>query len=90
MLALLFEFIGTFVFFYVIANVGDPLSIAAAFFGAVVFAAKVSGANLNPGVSFMMYLLKRIDATTLLQYALVQLLAGTCVVVLHNSPLLFS
>jgi len=90
MLPLLFEFVGTFVFFYVIANVGDPLSIAAAFFGAVVFAAKVSGAHLNPGVSFMMFLLKNINGTQLVQYALVQLLAATCVVVLRNSQALLS
>ena len=90
MLPLIFEYVGTFVFFYVIANVGDPMSVAAAFFGSVVFAAKVSGANFNPGVSFMMYLLKKMDAATLMQYILVQLLAATTVVFLKNSQLLMS
>lgn len=82
MLPLLFEFVGTLVFFYVIANVGQPLAIAAALLGAIFFGAAVSGAHYNPGVSFMMWLMNKISSTQLVQYVLVQCLAAATVVLL--------
>jgi len=82
MLNLLFEFIGTLVFFYVIANVGQPIAIAAALLGVIFFGAGVSGAHYNPGVSFMMWLLNKITTTQMLQYILVQFVAGATVVLL--------
>lgn len=85
MLPLLFEFIGTFVFFYVIANVGQPIAIASALLGAIFFGASVSGAHYNPGVSFMMYLLNKINIVQLVQYVAVQCLAAASVVMISNS-----
>jgi len=85
MLPLLFEFLGTLVFFYVIFNVGEPISIAAALLGVIFFGAAVSGAHYNPGVSFLMWLGGRISLGTALQYVLVQLLAAATVVLLSTS-----
>ena len=85
MLPLLFEFIGTLVFFYVIANVGQPISVAAALLGVIFFGAAVSGAHYNPGVSFMMWLMNKISSTQLIQYVLVQGLAAATVVLLSQS-----
>lgn len=85
MLPLLFEFIGTLVFFYVIANVGQPIPIAAALLGVIFFGAAISGAHYNPGVSFMMWLLGKINSTKLIQYILVQCLAAATVVMLSQS-----
>jgi glycerol uptake facilitator-like aquaporin len=85
MLPLLFEFVGTLVFFYVIANVGQPIAISAALLGVIFFGAAVSGAHYNPGVSFMMWLLNKISSTQLVQYVLVQGLAAATVVLLSQS-----
>lgn len=85
MLALLFEYLGTLIFFYVIFNVGEPIAIAAALLGAIFFGAAVSGAHYNPGVSFLMWLSGRIGGTQAMQYVLVQLLAAATVVLLSPS-----
>lgn len=85
MYPLLFEFIGTFIFFYVIAKVGKPIPIAVALLAAIYFGAAVSGAHFNPGVSFMMYLLQKINWTTMVQYITVQLLAAGTVVLLSRA-----
>ena len=85
MLPLLFEFIGTLVFFYVIANVGQPIAIAAALLGTIFFGAAVSGAHYNPGVSFMMWLMNKISSTQLIQYILVQCVAAATVVLLSQA-----
>jgi len=85
MLPLLFEFIGTLVFFYVILNVGEPIAIAAALLGAIFFGAAVSGAHYNPGVTFLMWLAGKVTAATALQYVVVQLLAAATVILLTGT-----
>jgi len=85
MLPLLFEFIGTLVFFYVILNVGEPVAIAAALLGAIFFGAAVSGAHYNPGVTFLMWLAGKIPLATAAQYIVVQLLAAATVVLLTGT-----
>lgn len=85
MLSLLFEFIGTLVFFYVIFNVGEPIPIAASLLGVIFFGVAISGAHYNPGVSFLMWLGGKIPISTALQYVLVQLLAAATVILLSTS-----
>ena len=85
MLPLLFEFIGTLVFFYVILNVGEPIAIAAALLGTIYFGAAVSGAHYNPGVSFLMWLTQKISFPQMIQYVLVQLLAAATVTLISNT-----
>jgi len=82
MLPLLFEFLGTLVFFYVIFNVGEPIAIAAALLGVIFFGAAISGAHYNPGVSLMMWLGGKISSATFVQYVLVQSLAAATVILL--------
>ena len=87
-LPVLFEFIGTFIFFYVIFNVGEPIAIAAALLGVIFFGASVSGAHFNPGVSFLMWMGGRITSLVLIQYIAAQLLAAVTVIYLTNPTLL--
>jgi len=82
---LLFEFLGTLIFFYVIVNIGQPIPVAAAFLGAVFFSVAVSGAHLNPGVSFMMWLLNKMSSVQMLQYILVQCVAAATVVLMSQT-----
>lgn len=83
-LPILFEFLGTLIFFYVIFNVGEPVAIAAALLGVIFFGASVSGAHFNPGVSFLMWLGGRITSGVLIQYVTAQLLAAVTVIYLTN------
>lgn len=76
MLAILFEYLGSLIFYFVIAYIGQPIAVAAAFLGAVFFSYLVSGAHLNPAVSAMMYLMHKIDGVKLVQYIAAQLLAA--------------
>ena len=84
MIELVFEFLGTLIFFFVILNVGQPIAIAAAFLGAVFFAASISGAHFNPGVTFLMWLVGKIQSVTAIQYVISQLLAAATVVYLSR------
>lgn len=87
-LPILFEFVGTLVFFYVIFNVGEPIAIAAALLGVLFFAFQVSGGHFNPGVSMLMWLGGKITSLVLVQYVAAQLLAAVAVIYLTNPALL--
>lgn len=84
LLPLLFEYLGTLIFLYVVLNVGEPIAIAAALLGAIFFGAAVSGAHFNPGITFLMWLVGKVTSTTALQYVLAQLLAAASVVFLSG------
>lgn len=80
MFKLLAEFIGSFIFFFVILQHGKALEIAVAL-AAMIFAfAAVSGANFNPAVSFSLFLSGKLSSTDFISYVLVQLLAGALAV----------
>ncbi len=76
------EFVGTFVFLFVISlsAVGGsplaPLAIGAALMTMVYMGGHWSGAHYNPAVSFGLFLQKVIDAKTLLSYWAAQIVAG--------------
>lgn len=78
---LLTEFVGTFVFLAVIGlsvNAGAlaPLAIGLALAAMVYMGGHISGANYNPAVSFGLFLRGVLSVGTLLQYWVVQLVAG--------------
>jgi aquaporin Z len=79
---LLTEFVGTFVFFSVIALSGPigplaPLAIGTVLIAMVYMGGHISGAHYNPAVSFGLFLRRKIGATDMLLYWVTQLVAGT-------------
>ncbi len=78
---LLTEFVGTFVFFSVIALSGRtgalaPLVIGLGLTAMVYMGGHVSGAHYNPAVSFGLFLRRVIPASTMVLYWITQLIAG--------------
>jgi aquaporin Z len=78
---LLTEFVGTFVFFLVIALAGPigplaPLAIGSALMVMVYMGGHVSGAHYNPAVSLAIFLRGRLPAIELIAYWVTQLVAG--------------
>jgi len=78
---LLTEFVGTFIFFSVIALSGAagalaPLAIGAALMTMVYMGGHVSGAHYNPAVSFGVFLRGKLSGVDLALYCVVQLVAA--------------
>src|SRR5215467_6430037 len=78
---LLTEFVGTFIFLFVVALSGlagpwAPLAIGSALMVMVYMGGHVSGAHYNPAVSLGLFLRRKIDATTLAAYWVAQLVGG--------------
>jgi aquaporin Z len=78
---LLTEFVGTFIFFTVIALSGNagafaPLVIGLGLTAMVYMGGHVSGAHYNPAVSFGLWLRRAIPASTMATYWLAQVVAG--------------
>jgi len=71
------EYIGTFFFILAIfLSGGNPLIIGGALALVVFFIGKISGANVNPAISFAMFLKKELNATEMVSYMAAQLLGG--------------
>lgn len=81
---LITELVGTFVFFSVIALSGAagpfapfaPLAIGTALMAMVYMGGPISGAHYNPAVSLAAFIRRKISATDMLAYWVVQLIAG--------------
>lgn len=88
-LPILTEFIGTFLFLSVIlTSVKEayaPFAIAAGLLAVVLFAGKVSGANVNPAISIMLYLKGDLTISKCLAYIVAQILGGICALGWFNS-----
>lgn len=79
------EFIGTFVFLFVILSTTEPFAIAMALMTAIYFGSKYSGGHFNPAVSVMMYLKGSIDNVNLTGYIAMQVLGGITAFYLHKA-----
>ena len=78
---LLTEFVGTFIFFSVIALSGPigalaPLAIGSVLMAMVYMGGHISGAHYNPAVSFGVFLRRKLGSRELFLYWAVQLLAA--------------
>lgn len=69
---LLAEFIGTFVFMYAILASPTPYLIGAVFLGTILLIGGISGGHINPIVSIMMFLMKKINIQELVGYTISQ------------------
>jgi len=75
------EYLGTFFFILAIfLSGGNPLIIGGALALVVFLIGKMSGANVNPAISFAMYLKKELNTTEMLFYIVAQLLGGASAV----------
>jgi glycerol uptake facilitator-like aquaporin len=84
------EFIGTLVVFYIIlSSNGDAISIGIAFAALILFSGKISGGNLNPAVSFMMYLNNKMPLSQMILYIGSQLLAAYTALWIFNNKTKF-
>ena len=78
---LLTEFVGSFVFYTTAALAGAagplaPVAIGSALMVMVYMGGHISGAHYNPAVTLAVFLRRKVSATTLISYWVVQLLAA--------------
>ena len=83
MKAVLVEFVGSFVFLYVILATGNFLAIGAALAACIFLGAKYSGANFNPAVTVMMVVAKKQKMDTLVPYIMAQVAGGLSALALN-------
>ena len=76
LIAILVEFLGTFIFLSVIIGTGNPWAIGATLAVLAYLASAVSGGHFNPAVTLMMLYNHRIPADNAFAYILVQVAAG--------------
>lgn len=73
---LVVEFIGTFIFLYVIIATGNPYMIGLTLTLCALAGGAISGGHFNPAVSVMSALAGKIPMSKLLPYIAVQVFAG--------------
>jgi aquaporin Z len=79
------ELIGTFVFISVILIEGTALAIGVALIAVIFLIGKVSGAHVNPAISFVMWLKNDISSSRLFAYIIAQLLGGCLALLWFNN-----
>jgi len=85
LLAILTEFIGTFVFLTVILTTGQAIPIALALAVAIYFGGATSGGHFNPAVSTMMLAKGAISMETWISYVIAQVLGGLVALLWYKS-----
>ena len=76
MLAIITEFVGTFIFISVVLATGQAVPIAIALASVIYFGGSVSGGHFNPAISTMFLAKGGITMTTWLAYVIAQVLGG--------------
>ena len=74
--ALLVEFLGTFIFLYVIVATGNPWAIGATLAVLAYLGGAISGGHFNPAVTVMMFYNKTVTSSTAAMYIVAQVVAG--------------
>jgi len=75
-LAILVEFLGTFIFLSVIVATGNWLAIAATLAGLILLGGSISGGHFNPAVTIMMLYNRSIAMDTAAAYVVAQVVGG--------------
>ena len=83
-LAILVEFIGTFIFLSVIVATGNPLAIATTLGFLIYLGIDVSGGHFNPAVTIMTLFNNGLPIDTASGYVIAQILGGLMAVTIHN------
>lgn len=76
LLAILVEFLGTFIFLSVIVATGNWLAIAATLAGLILLGGSISGGHFNPAVTIMMLYNRSIAMDTAAAYVVAQVVGG--------------
>jgi glycerol uptake facilitator-like aquaporin len=76
LLAILVEFLGTFIFLSVIVATGNWLAIGATLAGLILLAGSISGGHFNPAVTIMMLYNRSIAMDTAAAYVVAQVVGG--------------
>ncbi len=85
MLAVVTEFIGTFVFLAVILTTGQAFPIGLALAVVIYFGGATSGGHFNPAVSTMMLAKGAISMETWITYVIAQVLGGLVALLWYKS-----
>jgi aquaporin Z len=84
MQAILVEFVGTLVFFYVIIATGNAFFIGLTLALCIYLGGKISGGNFNPAVTLMLVVAKKQKMGTLLPYVLAQVAGALAAIELYK------
>lgn len=82
------ELIGTFFFISVILLEGTALAIGITLIAVIFLIGKVSGAHVNPAISFVMWVKKDISSSKLLTYIVAQLIGGYLALLWYRNTIL--
>lgn len=83
-LAVLVEFLGTFIFLSVIVATGNPWAIGATLAALIFLGGSISGGNFNPAVTIMTLWNRDIAAGPAAAYIVAQVAAGILAVTVYN------
>ena len=75
-LPLLAEYLGTFLLTFVILTTTNPLIIGTVFVVIILLIGGISGAYINPAISFVMYLQSKLSLLEFFYYISIQILAA--------------
>jgi len=84
LLAILVEFLGTFIFLSVIVATGNWLAIGATLAGLILLGGSISGGHFNPAVTIMMLYNKSIALDNAAAYVVAQVAAGILATVAYT------
>jgi aquaporin Z len=79
------EFLGTLSLVYVVLATGQPIAIGLALALIIMVIGGISGAHVNPAVSFTMYLMGKLSQEDLMPYIIAQVSGGLVALQLHKS-----
>lgn len=79
------EFVGTmFLLLVIVSTGGEALAVGAALAIAIMVVGKVSGGHLNPAVTVMMAVAKKMNSNDVLPYIVAQVAGGLVALELHK------
>ncbi len=87
-LAVFAELLGTFIFISVILLEGTALAIGITLIAVIFLIGRVSGAHVNPAISFVMWMKKDISSSKLLTYIVAQLIGGYLALLWYRNTIL--
>jgi glycerol uptake facilitator-like aquaporin len=80
----LLEFLGTFIFLFVILQQGQPIPIAVALLAVIYAFGSISGGHFNPAVTVMMGVHQKISTEDAAVYIVAQILGGILAVIVYK------